>query len=435
MECKEVVDELRQRGHSILVLTSSKDRGGERVIQKQDDVWRIFDYCPDNKRNELPGTNLKSIWRWFKRELEQHGLVKKALDSFAPQIIYVWATKGLSYSIAIRLAHENLPFVAHVSGYWLIDHNGAAQRRRQYVFWHWGTAHGAVGRVKALLRCMLEKRIPLDYEPLVFDNIAFTSKSIEAEHNGPAVARAKPQRIYPGIPVGRFLDLPLPNLDRPRRILFVGRLHPSKDPLTLIRACKLLQQKEETEDMSLTLVGWRHDPDYVRQLEACIDAAAKPANIRLVDPVSFEQMPAVFAEHQILVLPSLVEPFGRVAAEGAAAGLVTIISDRAGISECLADRRHALIFSAGDVMSLTDCLAQIALNSQLAQHLQREGRRLARHFFSTTRMVDEIEAFLVSSVERTTAYDQHSHRTEPGQAGPSGGSAGGPPSTSRDASI
>ena len=213
LECGEVMDELRERGHKVLVLTSTHGCGGTR--NRADGVWRVFGYCPENKRNELPATNLTALVRWFRREWVEHGFVDLALREFDPDVIYVWATKGMSHSLAMALGRRKIPFVAHVSGYWLLDHNGAASDRRQFAFWRWKSRSAALRAFKRVTRWLLELRMPVEFAPLAFDRVAYTSKAIERDHSAMHASSVDAARIYPGVPVEHFSN-------GPRRI--------SKDP-------------------------------------------------------------------------------------------------------------------------------------------------------------------------------------------------------------
>jgi glycosyltransferase involved in cell wall biosynthesis len=392
LDCQEAVTELRKRGHDVLVLTSNRGLDGRRAVG--DGVWRIFEYCPSNETNRLASTSVADVWRWYRREWIEHTLLRRALDEHRPELVWIWTTKGLSHSLAICLARHPVPFCAYVCGYFIKPHNLAAPMLKQYQIWRWKEGGKLSALVKRLLRALLARRIPLNHEPLLFDAVAFNTRRIAEEHAGLAISRTAPRQIADSVPVERFAAYPPPDLSRPRKVLFLGRLHPSKDPLTLIRACAQLQKEPATRDLQLTLVGWRHDPDYAKQVEAAIAAAPLPAQFRIDDPVDYAAVPALLARHEILVVPSQVDPLPRAAAEGMAAGLAVVLSANAGISELVVDGQHALIFSAGKVSALAQILRDVVLDPNLAQRLQREGRKHAQMYFSTKRMVDEMESFL-----------------------------------------
>ncbi len=408
--CQETVEALEKRGHEILVLTSNKGLAGRRSEGSR--VWRVFEYCPDNKGNELLSADPIGLWRWYRREWIELGLLQKALRSFRPQLIFVWATKGMSYSLAIRLLRESLPAFAYVCGYWLADHNKLSHSRKQYQFWQWGPTGGVLAWGKRLLGKLLESRgIALDFEPLLFDRVAFNSEEVIAEL-GSSASKAAPMKIYDSAPLEHFRNLKPSNIARPRRVLFVGRIHPSKDPITLVEACSLLQAEPNTADLELTLAGWRHDETYVAALRQAVVSAPYPERMSLQDPVPFEAMPDLFAAHDILVVPSRVDPLPRVAAEGMASGLPIVVSDHAGISRLLSDRKEALIFAAGDAAMLAQCLSEIMRDGELALSLSRQGRARAFEYFSTQRMVDEIEAFLKEGVTNFASQGPDERRFE-----------------------
>lgn len=392
MLCKEAMEELQLRGHEILILTNNSSFGGKRIIE--DEVWRIFEFCPNNRTNELKSGHLSDLWQWYKREWKEHALLQKALDIFCPDAIFVWSTWGLSPSLLIRLMHQPVPFFAYVASIWIKNHNIRAKHFRQYQFWKWGRKTGPVAWGKSLLHKILKRRIPLDYEPVLFDQVAFNSKLMEMENSEPIASRAEPVRICDSIPVEHFTVLNPPVFKRPIRILFIGHIHPNKDPLTLVCAFSLLQSKWSLYDVELTLIGSQPDLNYLQKLQDVITKMPAPEHIYVKKFVPYEAMPEVFNAHHILVVPSVLDALPRVAAEGMAAGLAVVISDQAGIKEHIIDGKHALVFPTGNASDLANCLRRIIEDRNLDQKLRQEGRKLAKEYFSTKRMVDELEIFL-----------------------------------------
>ena len=198
------------------------------------------------------------------------------------------------------------------------------------------------------------RRCFIDFSPLDFPSTMFHCASMRwptiprpmlaAIHDLDA-SRAPPVQIVDSTNMDHFRATSLPRVEAPFKLLFVGRLHPSKDPLTLIRALGRLQAESHGAQVSLTLVGWQHDAGYFAELRHAIAALPSPAAVDICEPVSFEQMPALFARHQIVIVPSTVDPLPRVAAEAMAAGLVCIVSDKTGISTLLAGSPGGADFS------------------------------------------------------------------------------------------
>ena len=90
-----------------------------------------------------------------------------------------------------------------------------------------------------------------------------------------------------------------------------------------------------------------------------------------------------------------------------AAGLPLIVSNGTGISHCLKDGVEALVFSAEDVEQLARHLAFLLTHETEAQLIAKAGRRKALDFFSTTRMVDDIEQFLKQGMQNTSKLSKN----------------------------
>jgi glycosyltransferase involved in cell wall biosynthesis len=389
--CEETVEELKRRNYEVLVLTSTFQ------LKKQNScdngIWRIFNYCPDNLNNELKSTSLIDLYRWYRREWREQSLIKAAVTQFKPDCCFIWATRGMSYSIAIRLARYGLPMFAYVCGYWLADHNNLGANRLQYQFWNWGKKTGLSKILKNFLQRILGNYLPLQHQKIVFDGLAFNNSATICNLQEPAW-KTEPKQIYDSAPLERFKNLPVERPSSRRKILFIGRLVPSKDPITLIQACKQLQLNPYTFDISLSLIGWPHEHDYLSKIENEIATAQDPSKFQILQPVAYNDIPALFASHDIIVVPSKTDPLPRTAAEGMAAGLPLVVSNGTGISQCLKDGIEALIFPAHDVETLARHLTFLLTNENGAQLIAKAGRKKALDFFSTTRMVDEIEQFL-----------------------------------------
>jgi glycosyltransferase involved in cell wall biosynthesis len=102
--------------------------------------------------------------------------------------------------------------------------------------------------------------------------------------------------------------------DGPLRLLFLGRLDPLKGLERLFTALGHI-------DATLTIAG--SGPH-----EAALRVAAAPlgARVRWVGHVRDEDKAALFAAHDLLVLPSLRESFGIAVAEGLAHGLPAVVT-------------------------------------------------------------------------------------------------------------
>ncbi len=83
----------------------------------------------------------------------------------------------------------------------------------------------------------------------------------------------------------------------------------------------------------------------------------------------------LYGDADVLVLASAHENFGMVAAEAAAAGTPSIVTDRCGVAELLRDR-GALVVPYGETQ-LHDGLARLLADNDLRAELGRRGREVA----------------------------------------------------------
>jgi glycosyltransferase involved in cell wall biosynthesis len=84
----------------------------------------------------------------------------------------------------------------------------------------------------------------------------------------------------------------------------------------------------------------------------------------------------LYGDADVLALPSAHENFGMVAAEAAAAGTPSVVSDRCGVAELLSGR-GALVIPYGEA-PLRDALARLLGDQALRASLGRGGREVAR---------------------------------------------------------
>ena len=147
----------------------------------------------------------------------------------------------------------------------------------------------------------------------------------------------------------------------PLRILFVGRLVPTKNADVLISALARLEAKSVA--VRCDIVG--DGPDRPR-LEA------QAARLGLSQRVSFSgglPLPEVLDRYEradVLVCASETEGWPKVIAEGMAFGLVCIGSDR-GLMPWMLDEGRGLVVPAGNVEALAVALERVATDPEVAR--------------------------------------------------------------------
>jgi glycosyltransferase involved in cell wall biosynthesis len=167
----------------------------------------------------------------------------------------------------------------------------------------------------------------------------------------------------------------LPDVERSRDLLFVGRLVSDKGVDTLLDALALLAGRELLP--RLTVVGDGPERSAL---------AAQAVRLGLAERVDFagtqtgEDLVLTLNEHRILVVPSRYnEPFGIVALEGIACGCVVVGSEGGGLKEAIGP--CGFTFRNGDAADLAGCLEHVLRNGETAAQecLAGVAEHLARH--------------------------------------------------------
>ncbi|MCY4386145.1 MAG: glycosyltransferase [Desulfurellaceae bacterium] len=150
----------------------------------------------------------------------------------------------------------------------------------------------------------------------------------------------------------------------PLRVLCIGMLAPYKGPHVLMRA----MQGFPVGSIAVSLYGGRLAVwnAYADRLEA--DAADLP--IRFCGTYRHEQLSAILARHDVLVIPSICEEtFSLVAREALQAGLPVIAARRGALPEVIRDGVNGLLFEPENTADLRRCLERLRTDTRLREQL------------------------------------------------------------------
>ena len=130
------------------------------------------------------------------------------------------------------------------------------------------------------------------------------------------------------------LFFPAPDKPRPGppRILYAGKIDPSKGVFALIEAFSSLRRQDP--ELRLSIVG-AAGRDQAERLDKLL--AAEPG-IQLYPAMSQPELARTMREHDIFVLPSFFEGLGLIAIEALASGLWTVATEIEGLVSLLGDR-------------------------------------------------------------------------------------------------
>ena len=198
-----------------------------------------------------------------------------------------------------------------------------------------------------------------------------------------------------GIPGDRILVNPHPFIaredpgepvrERPRSVLFVGRLVEQKGAAFLIRAVSRIHER-----CTLTLVG---NGPAREELESLSSKLAGRHEVNFAGWLPHEATLQLVREHQVVAVPSVwPEPFGRVGVEATGLGRPVVAFDVGGIREWLVDGRNGFLVPPRDVAAFAGALERLLDDESLRRTMGQNGIELARTRFDPKRHVDAMLA-------------------------------------------
>jgi glycosyltransferase involved in cell wall biosynthesis len=196
---------------------------------------------------------------------------------------------------------------------------------------------------------------------------------------------------YTGIDVRQFQPSPKPITERPRRVLFVGRLVEVKGCAYLIQAFR--EVAGCIPDAELVIIG---DGPLKGVLEAL--AGKLEVQVRFLGAVTPDVVKRHLNEARAFCLPSITAPngdfesFGMVLLEAQACG-VPVVTSALGGMEGVADGVTGFTFPEKDVGALARRICDLLGNDELASRMAHAGPSYVRQHFDIVRCTKKIEDF------------------------------------------
>jgi glycogen(starch) synthase len=152
-------------------------------------------------------------------------------------------------------------------------------------------------------------------------------------------------------------------------LLYAGRLEYEKGVQILLRAVQLLARR--LPSVRLRVVG---RGTYDVELERLAGRLGLTGRVRFDGWVEAGRLRELYAATEVVVIPSLYEPFGLVALEAMASGIPVVASDTGGLPELIEAEESGILVPPGDHVALAHALARVLSDGELARRLGRAGR-------------------------------------------------------------
>ena len=147
-------------------------------------------------------------------------------------------------------------------------------------------------------------------------------------------------------------------------LVYAGRLQPLKGAHVMLEAMGLARRSHPQLRITASLFGARSgSADY--DLQALVEREGLADLVRFFDPLKPAQLAAVFANADVVAVPSLSETFGLVAAEAQACGTPVLANAVGGLGYAVRDGRSGWLMPEPDPQLWAQKLVELAENPKL----------------------------------------------------------------------
>ena len=204
---------------------------------------------------------------------------------------------------------------------------------------------------------------------------------------------------YIGVDIEQFAPSGLPMRERPRRILFVGRMVEKKGPSILIQA--FAEVRRQVPDAELVMIG---DGPLLPGCRALAESLQLP--VQFLAAVPNAQVQQEMRQARVFCLPSIVaangdaEGLGIAIVEAQASGVPVVTSSRGGVGEAIEDGVTGFGFAESDVGALSAALIRVLDDDDLAAEMSAASRERACRLFDLQKCTGQLESLYDQSVLR-----------------------------------
>jgi len=161
------------------------------------------------------------------------------------------------------------------------------------------------------------------------------------------------------------------------KLLYVGRFVQMKGLSYLLKACKILNDKNIY--FKLYMIGGKKEDDDYKNIQNLIKEYGLEKNIVILPPISQDKLIPYYSEADIFILPSLYEPFGKVILEAQATGVPVIASRAGGIDDILGNN-YLILVKPGSAENIFKSVINLMHNKSYYNDLRYRGYNNAKKY-------------------------------------------------------
>lgn len=394
--CEEVAEGLFNRGHEVVILTSTHTKSEE--IKRKYPVYRDLTIDPNWNCRRSAGQQ----FFFGRRGRERRALndFKRVVDDHQPELIFIWHAIGLPKSLLKEAENSNKSEAV----YYLADYQ--PEIGDEYIAYWTAKSRKLIVRLlktpfsKVALAMLENEGKPIK---LGYSNVICVSQYVRDRLVSGGFIPNTAIVIHNGVDLIEFTPRDEGKLDSwgdHIRCLVAGRIIPNKGVHTVVDAFALLDLDSLPGKVTLTILGDGPE-DYVRKIKSKINRYGLDDIIKIKSPIPRSKMPDLLSWHDVLILSSEYdEPLARSIQEAMAMEMLVIGTTTGGSGELLVHESTGLVFEPRNAKSLAEQITLAAQNPKLMNEIRIAGREEIEHNFSIQKTVLEIESYLLDVLTR-----------------------------------
>ncbi len=186
-----------------------------------------------------------------------------------------------------------------------------------------------------------------------------------------------------GVDLTRYSPSPLP--EGPPVVVLAARLYVEKGVWEFVEAARLL--KSAGSNANFVIVG---GPDLHNPVAISEDELNQWVSEGVIEGWGHRNdIPEVFANSSMVVLPSYREGFSKVLTEAAACGRAVITSDVPGCRDAIEPDATGLLVPARDTEALAEAIKYLLDHPEVCEKMGHAGRKLAERSFDVQQVISQ----------------------------------------------
>lgn len=194
------------------------------------------------------------------------------------------------------------------------------------------------------------------------------------------------RRFFPyGIPIEQLPERQIKRSEL--NFLLVGSIEKRKGIHIFIDAISALPEKMR-EKCSFKIIGKVMEQGYYKKM---LDRASGIKELDILPPVSHDELLQYYADCDVVVSSSIVDPFPIVITEGFMHSKLCLFTESIGQALLVEDKKNAVLFKTGDAIDLKNKIEDIVLNFEKYQNIAKEGRKIYEDYFSMEKFSENVK--------------------------------------------